>query len=291
MIDYLSLREILLGKQPSNLLTKNAGISEYATVLANELPFERARALKLLEYLLVIRTAHWHEVVMLADQDQLQRLARDKLAQLGTSALPEYGRTIRGRVQLAYESSFEPLLQETVRGRDYPPYSWLRTSALLREELQQRGPFGRWLQSVVDGQVATWGLRQQLALIAYKLDHGSYPASLDALVPDYLPFVPIDPYSGLPFEYRPHGLPLEFRCDGGADSNLASKTPLLWSVGPGDARLQVATVVEPVNPVTDPSKETPDVRRDVCVLQSNGLWYAAQPLVFPLPKIGEKEDK
>ena len=234
LIEYLSLREILLGKQPSNLLTQSAGVAQYLAVMANQIPFERNRALKLWDYLMVIHTAQWQSVISHADQDFLQHVAQERAADGGAANAVDTGRLIRGQIQLAFVSSFEPLLQETVRGRDYPPYSWLRTSALLREELQQRGPFGRWLQSVVDGQVATWGLRQQLALIAYKLDHGSYPDSLDALVPNYLSFVPIDPYSGLPFEYRPHGLPLEFRGDGGADSSLASKTPLLWSVGPGD---------------------------------------------------------
>lgn len=37
-----------------------------------------------------------------------------------------------------------------------------------------------------------------VALRRYQLDHGEYPASLDALVPRYLPAVPIDPFTGKP---------------------------------------------------------------------------------------------
>jgi hypothetical protein len=48
-------------------------------------------------------------------------------------------------------------------------------------------------------QVATVALNRiletQLALHAYNLDHGTYPASLEALVPAYLPAVPKDPFS------------------------------------------------------------------------------------------------
>jgi len=46
-----------------------------------------------------------------------------------------------------------------------------------------------------------------LALRAYHLDHGTLPATLEALAPDYLPEVPTDPFSGHPFTYRPFGSP------------------------------------------------------------------------------------
>ena len=39
----------------------------------------------------------------------------------------------------------------------------------------------------------------KLALRAYELDHGALPQSLSQLVPDYLPTVPIDPFSDKPF--------------------------------------------------------------------------------------------
>jgi hypothetical protein len=44
---------------------------------------------------------------------------------------------------------------------------------------------------------------------------GKYPASLDALVPDFLPELPLDPLSGEPFRYQ-------FQADG---------SPHIWSVG------------------------------------------------------------
>jgi hypothetical protein len=40
------------------------------------------------------------------------------------------------------------------------------------------------------------------ALAAYRADHGSYPAELAALVPEYLPDVPEDLFSGEPLRYR-----------------------------------------------------------------------------------------
>ncbi len=44
-----------------------------------------------------------------------------------------------------------------------------------------------------------------LALAAFKAKTGSYPDKLDALVPDFLPRVPLDPYSGRPVRIKPDG--------------------------------------------------------------------------------------
>ncbi len=45
------------------------------------------------------------------------------------------------------------------------------------------------------------GTRSVLALRAYRLDHGVYPAALTELVPDYLPALPRDPFDGEPLRY------------------------------------------------------------------------------------------
>ncbi len=41
-----------------------------------------------------------------------------------------------------------------------------------------------------------------LAIRAYKQDHGEYSANLELLAPDYLSQVPLDPFSNKPFQYR-----------------------------------------------------------------------------------------
>ncbi len=43
------------------------------------------------------------------------------------------------------------------------------------------------------------------ALRLHRLKNGSYPAALDAIVPEFLPALPIDPFSGKPFLYRAEG--------------------------------------------------------------------------------------
>jgi len=53
----------------------------------------------------------------------------------------------------------------------------------------------------VRGQLA----RSAIALRRYRADHGGYPGDLEALVPDYLDAVPIDPFSGAPPVYAVEG--------------------------------------------------------------------------------------
>lgn len=48
---------------------------------------------------------------------------------------------------------------------------------------------------VLDDHAQNSLLETALALHAYKLDHDTYPRSLDALVPAYVPHVPDDPFS------------------------------------------------------------------------------------------------
>jgi hypothetical protein len=47
--------------------------------------------------------------------------------------------------------------------------------------------------------------RTALALTAFKAKTGSYPDKLDALVPDFLPRVPLDAFSGRPLRMKRDG--------------------------------------------------------------------------------------
>ncbi|MBX3357744.1 MAG: hypothetical protein KF745_04880 [Phycisphaeraceae bacterium] len=46
------------------------------------------------------------------------------------------------------------------------------------------------------------GVRAMVAVEMYRARHGQLPLTLDALVPEILPSLPIDPFSGSPFGYR-----------------------------------------------------------------------------------------
>lgn len=61
-------------------------------------------------------------------------------------------------------------------------------------------------------------LQAVIALELFRRRHHRYPATLDELVPDLLPRVPVDPFTGEPLRYRPHGAP------------WAAGSPVLYSV-------------------------------------------------------------
>ena len=45
-------------------------------------------------------------------------------------------------------------------------------------------------------------LAAKMAVLAYRGEHGALPADLNALVPDYLPAVPQDPFTQAPLRFR-----------------------------------------------------------------------------------------
>lgn len=278
---YESLRNILLGKEPSHLLGKEARPEDYAAVIANELPFERERSLRILDLLTINEVAQWRDVLWRTNQQLLQDWAKNTIKARGEGGIENMGQALQSKIQRGYSLSFGYDDNFSVV-HDYPPYSWLRTTALLRLELEHRRSFGDWLASIVDKQISAGGLRQQLALIAYQRDHGDYPQELAALVPDYMPSVPIDPYAGRPFEYRPEGVPLWFQ-DYRDSRRMEPNTPFLFSVGPRNEHLEIIFTSEIVDPATEVADY--DVRQEIYVLQGRTPnWPVARPLVFALPK-------
>ncbi|HUA66509.1 MAG TPA: hypothetical protein VME24_11715 [Alphaproteobacteria bacterium] len=93
-----------------------------------------------------------------------------------------------------------------------------------------------------------------IALKRWHLKHGDYPATLDALVPKYLPAVPLDPVDGKPLRYR----------------RKADGTFLLYSVGPNG-------VDDGGNPALEKGAKS-----------ANMFWldYNALDWVWPSPVIG-----
>ncbi|MEZ5302167.1 MAG: hypothetical protein R3F11_16230 [Verrucomicrobiales bacterium] len=65
--------------------------------------------------------------------------------------------------------------------------------------------YDKILVRVIDGETRTQLTILKLALRRHELDRGSLPDSLDALVPDYLEAVPVDPYDGKPLRYSKEG--------------------------------------------------------------------------------------
>jgi hypothetical protein len=88
-----------------------------------------------------------------------------------------------------------------------------------------------------------------LALEVYRRDHGAYPPTLDALVPRYLPAVPLDRYDGKPLKYRLLPSP----------SNTIPTTAVIYSIGV-DRIDDGGTPPAPTPPTTTGPDRTNNVR-------------------------------
>ncbi len=64
-------------------------------------------------------------------------------------------------------------------------------------------------ENVTRGRLAVTGTLAMLALEAHRDMHGTYPRTLDALVPDLLAELPIDPFDGEPLGYELHEDPAD----------------------------------------------------------------------------------
>jgi ABC-type transport system involved in multi-copper enzyme maturation permease subunit len=75
------------------------------------------------------------------------------------------------------------------------------------------------------------GLRLQMALALYQLEEKKPAPNLQALVPRYLPELPLDPFSGQPFYYRVSAGEKIFWLDSTEEINVLAGQGILWSVG------------------------------------------------------------
>ncbi|MBT3291071.1 MAG: hypothetical protein HN380_27240 [Victivallales bacterium] len=95
---------------------------------------------------------------------------------------------------------------------------------------------GRAQEKMAQRDALLRGTALYLAILAYEKDKGAPPKALAALVPKYLPRVPVDPFDGKPFRYRTGKVPpawgdatwgvysigANFRDDGGKAGALAN---------------------------------------------------------------------
>jgi hypothetical protein len=163
-----------------------------------------------------------------------------------------------------------------------------------------------WIENRMRAVVADWvadvarrrAEMVRLALIAYHLENGAYPDSLDALAPKYLALYELrDPYASGPFGYEHKGFPLwfapwEFR----SIKPLPPNTPLIWSTGDSaaqpteiDAWVQDDVEGNPIRVFNDPDREGHDEIRPLRVMSMYSnlrdwgptTFWLALPTKFP----------
>ncbi len=294
--DRERVRQIILEIQPpSNQL------NQLPTIL-NRLPGEQARALQALD----ISAALTREYIF-----QTQRLINATENSIGNvEAATQLRNDLRSAPwtgMFAIHPIMDDLHPEGYRGANQLAEA-CATSFLVAEEFRRSGDLRHLLQVYTNFETNRRALLVQLALLAYRIDHGQYPDELAALVPDYLPQMINDPYSGKPFAYHPGGLDLPLVLGRYNDANapppeIPAETPLFWSVGvenyklmefahfPGDLGDDVNVTAgvyggEGISPA--PIVEQPHLM--VYKFQTQEGYGSANSLVFPLPKIDDVEE-
>jgi hypothetical protein len=261
--DYVLVSDVLRGEAPPLVLTeKPEAPLVYLAFLANELPWERKRALLALEAI----TAH-----NASEANELVRLLTNIHPNESVFAY------VRRWLRPLYADGWTD--------------TWVRklpaaaTSYLARLEYQTRLPVYEVFRAYCNHQTFRRAALVQLALAMYRHDHGEYPKLLSELVPDYLDQMPFDPFSGQQFFYRADGLELPLLGTGRSNyGRIEANTPLFWSVGAGDARLKQWYRTFEVEE-TDPPSELRVTTETVYQLTSDeALWMNEPAFVFPLPK-------
>jgi len=294
LVDYQEARSFVLeGKLSSFMDDDSIRASEYMAYLVNKLPWERERALRALDILVNLQLNYADAVTAKMDTPDVRELLRN---------LPKH----------SYPKRSHHFVHELAFGDNWKSYyesQQLTTMSLSSHLLQYlriaNSPheYYQLLQGWVESQTRQRALLLELALLAYRLDHGEYPDRLSQLAGDYLESVPMDPFSGKSFHYRPQGLEFPLQHPDDRKVKIPSGTPLLWSVGNGNAHLVESTEYEKAigyhmyrggyegrygrgpsieqeePPPTPPEKETYMMFRRT---ESGGR--GSDNLVFPLPK-------
>lgn len=129
----------------------------------------------------------------------------------------------------------EPLVHRPDPWAHEPREPWQRSTLVLQDYWPHVGHETWGLMTVVTGRR---GVRLQLALAAWKLEHGEVPESLDALVGPYFDKVPTDPYAVEPFRYFPKGVPTPVTRDVGSPYKekveviVEADQPFVWCAEP-----------------------------------------------------------
>ncbi|MEO2045351.1 MAG: hypothetical protein ABGX16_02115 [Pirellulales bacterium] len=233
LVEWQRIHAIVLGTElPSIFSHENTQPrwSDYLAWLANKLPQERQRALVALD----------------RNTSQTLNYLTGAMHRLGNFS-PQYAKELRQLVrqaswwgapepnQLLYDlaRNLEPSLsRQNVNAMNWTGFTQASassfqasTSFLVTQEFNHLG-FRIFLYRYIDSEIVRRGLKLQLALLAYRLEHDAYPDMLSELVPEYIQALPIDPFSGEAFQYRPQGISQSM-----SSPSISANTPCFWSVG------------------------------------------------------------
>lgn len=290
--DREAIRQVIDGKDlPFMLSEKPIKTSTNFAMLANQLPWERVRALEALDAVTTFNV--WQA------EGLTKYLTRPTPTNNGVEFLKKWVRP--DSEQPAWIGGLPATL----------------TSYLMSMEYKARVPVNETLRQYTDTIACRHAALTQIALAMYRADHKEYPPTLAKLVPDYLKVEPLDPYSMQSFLFQPEGLddPLQDTSQPEFKMSVAAHTPFFWSVGPNNWQLQwfdnsppaawggegkaawpggpsaaaspEGSAAPPDVPAAPSDGGTPTVGSHFYMYSgSQGAWYMSDPtrLIFVLPK-------
>lgn len=194
-LQYLNGRDGLLGHWPPESLGIAGDRAMRYWVWQHLLPWERQRAVRVLNY-----------------------LAAEDMARLSEMEM-----------QVSTGAPIRPMAPERSEASRQWVNRWLTVPRLFDAPFRYPGfEIASCRHTLAQRNAA----RIILALHAYRADHREFPATLDRLKPQYLAELPIDPCSGEPFGYYPHGIPERLRAESQSTAGVDTQgVPFLWSSG------------------------------------------------------------
>ncbi|MFO7901128.1 MAG: hypothetical protein R6U98_00570, partial [Pirellulaceae bacterium] len=161
------------------------------------LPWERARAVRVLNRITAEQLRRWREAAECVENNRRCH----------------YPDQQPWRPHMAWNDDVESLTFPITEF--YKPFADAQIRGLMEMETERRAT------------------RLILALLAWKLEHGELPRTLEALEGDVLESLPVDPFTGEAFRYFPEGLPVDIRWSRERRSydTVPANRPFVWSAG------------------------------------------------------------
>ena len=144
--------------------------------------------------------------------DQL-RMLKGKQAQLEALRMAVTNENIGAALEFQEKKLNDLGFESLVDDDDFSPlYAWSHLQTLFSSSVASLNGMLKKVMVIEAGKQLTV---TAIALKRHKLRHGNFPADLAALVPEFLPVIPLDPVNAQPLHYKPN----------------ADGTFLLYSVG------------------------------------------------------------
>jgi hypothetical protein len=300
--EFLAMRDVVLGNAPPTFMRDTGSRArkpqwhEQLAFFANELPWERRRALVALQKLAEARLDYADAVshcLIPANQSGVVSGADDLKRLLDPGDMNRSGASDAALALLSDFYGWRELADQL------EVLQSCRTSYLVGLEMLEASDIDLEMRRLLQRKAARLAELHRLALIAYRFDHGEYPDSLRELVPNYLPALLTDPFTCEIFEYRREGfeLPILLSSSRVSSRTIPPHTPILWSPGANYSEPEERTAYVGKNQRLvywhDLTKEESTQPREQPVIDfspTTSAYWVGSPIVLPLPPIDAIED-